>query len=110
EAEQRITTAEGSWILGRGLATFKYTRFANETLSGPDNISTASASSTIGAMLNIAALETQGQVSLPTPITGNTAFNTFLQPYINQYGYLNASGVRVGGATFGYASQFNDQD
>lgn len=110
EAEQRITTAEGSWILGRGLATFKYTRFANETLSGPDNISTASPSSTIGAMLNIAALETQGQVSLPTPITGNTAFNTFLQPYINQYGYLNASGTRVGGATFGYASQFNDQD
>jgi hypothetical protein len=110
EAEQRITTAEGSWILGKGLATFKYTKFANESLSRPDNISSAVPSETIGATLNIASLETQGSVSLPTPITGNTAFNTFLQPYINQYGYLNASGVRTGGSVFGYASQFNDQD
>jgi len=110
EAEQRITTAEGSWILGRGLATFKYTRFANETLSRPDNIAAVSPSDAIGTMLNIAAIETMGQVALPTPISTNPAFNTFLQPFINQYGYVNASGVRVGGATFGYASQFNDQD
>jgi len=111
EAEQRITTAEGSWILGRGLATFKYTRFANETLSRPDNIAAVSPSDAIGTMLNIAAIETMGQVSLPTPITTNPAFNAFLQPFITKYGYVSpTTGQLVGGATFGYASQFNDQD
>jgi len=110
EAEQRITTAEGSWVLGRGLLTGKYTRFANESLSRPDNISSAVPNSAIGTMLNIASLETQGQVSLPTPIATNPAFNAWLQPYINQYGYLNAAGVRVGGSTFGFASQNNIQD
>ncbi|GMV21994.1 MAG: hypothetical protein AMXMBFR57_19430 [Acidimicrobiia bacterium] len=110
ETEQRITTADGSWIIGRGLATFKYTRFANENLSRPDNISSAVPSDQIGATLNIAALDTQGQVSLPTPLSNNAAFNAFLQPYINQYGYVNANGVRTGGTSFGYASQFNDQD
>ncbi len=110
EAEQRITTADGSWIIGKGLATFKYTRFANETLSRPDNISSATPTDQIGATLNIAALETQGLVSLPSPISTNPTFNAWLQPFINQYGYVNAAGARTGGSTFGYASQFNDQD
>ena len=110
EATQKITTAEGSWIIGKGLATFKYTRFANETQSTPDNRSSAVASSTIGSRLDIVNLQTQGLVSLPSPITGNTAFNAFLQPYIDKYGYVNAAGVRTGGSAFGVASQFNDQD
>lgn len=110
EATQKITTAEGSWIIGKGLATFKYTRFANETQSTPDNRSSAVASSTIGSRLDIVNLQTQGLVSLPSPITGNTSFNAFLQPYIDKYGYVNAAGVRTGGAAFGVASQFNDQD
>lgn len=110
ESTQKITTAEGSWILGKGLATFKYTRFANENLGRPDNISPAIPSDAIGSVLNIASIETQGQVSLPLPIAGNTAFNTFLQPFIDKYGYINASGLRSGGATFGYGTQINDQD
>lgn len=110
EETQKTTTAEGSWIRGRGIATFKWTKFENETLSLPDNLSSAVASSTIGATLNIAAIETQGLVTLPTPISGNTAFNTFLQPFIDKYGYVNASGVRTGGTTFGVGSQLNDQD
>ena len=110
EATQKITTAEGSWIVGKGLATFKYTRFANQTQSTPDNRSSAVASSTIGGRLTLSSLEAMGQVALPTPITGNTAFNAFLQPYIDKYGYVNAAGARTGGSTFGVASQFNDQD
>ena len=110
ESEQKITTAEGSWILGKGLATFKYTRFVNENLGRPDNISSATSSEAIGSLLNIASLETQGQVSLPTPIAGNTAFNTFLQPFIDRYGYVGTTGARVGGSTFGFATLLNDQD
>jgi hypothetical protein len=110
EENQKIATAEGSWILGRGLATVKYNRFDNDTLGRPDFISNAVPTDVLGATLNIAALESQGRVSLPTPISGNTAFNTFLQPFIDKYGYVNAAGQRVGGSTFGMASQFNDQD
>lgn len=110
EATQQITTAEGSWIAGKGLATFKYTRFANQNLSKPDNLAAATANSTIGSRLTLGALETMGLVALPSPITGNTSFNAFLQPYIDKYGYVNTSGVRSGGANFGVASGFNDQD
>jgi len=111
EATQKITIAEGSWVIGsRGVATAKYTRFANETLSGPDFVSSARASSAIGSMLDIANLQNQGLLVIPIPRAGETAFNAFLQPYIAQYGYINASGVRTGGALNGFASGFNDQD
>ncbi len=111
EATQKITTAEGSWILGpRSIATFTYTRFANETLTKPDFVSGAVPGSAIGTRLDLTNLITQGRLTIPVPIAGSTAFNTFLQPYINQYGYVNPSGVRTGGAINGYASQFNDQD
>jgi hypothetical protein len=110
EEELKITTAEGSWVYGRGVATFKYTRFANETLGRPDFVSNAVPTNQIGAMLDINALETQGRVTLPIPIAGQGAFNTFLQPYIDKYGYVNSNGVRTGGSTIGYGTQFNDQD
>lgn len=110
KVDYQTTTADGSWILGRGLATFKFTRYVNDTTSLPDNISSATPSETIGTMLDIANIGTLGLVTLPSPIATNPAFNTFLTPFINQYGYLNAAGARTGGATFGYASQFNDQD
>ncbi len=110
EASQKITIAEGSWVISsRSVATAKYTRFDNQNLSKPDFLSSAQASSTIGSRLDVANLISQGRLTLPTPVTGNTAFNTFLQPFLNQYGYVNASGVRTAGIN-GYASQFNDQD
>jgi len=111
ESEQRIWIAEGSWVIGaRSVATGKFTRFEDENLSKPDFLSGATASNAIGARLDIANLITQGRVVLPTPVTGATAFNSFIQPFIDKYGYVNASGVRTGGAVNGYASGFNDQD
>jgi hypothetical protein len=110
EALNTITIAEASWVLGaRSLATAKFTRFANETLGKPDFLSAAVPNSAVGTRLDIANLNTQGRLTLPTPVTGNTAFNTFLQPYLDKYGYVNASGVRTAGVN-GYASQLNDQD
>jgi hypothetical protein len=110
EAWLKIGTAEGSWILSnRSHLTFKYTHFANDTLGRPDTVASVSPSSAIGTRLDIASLDTQGRVRLPVPIAGQTAYNTFIQPYIDRYGYLD-NGVSTGGGLVGYGLQFNDQD
>ena len=110
EAWLKIGTAEGSWILNqRSHVTFKYTHFANETLGRPDTIAGVSPSSAIGTRLDIASLDTQGRVILPNFIAGQTAYNSFITPYIERYGYLT-DGVPTGGGIVGYGLQFNDQD
>jgi len=111
EVTEKVTIAEASWVIGpRSVATAKFTRFDNQNFSAPDFLSSAIPSSTIGSRLDLANLTNQGQVSIPVPVSGNTAFNAFLQPFIDKYGYVNSSGVRSGGAINGYASGFNDQD
>ncbi|HEX6973215.1 MAG TPA: carboxypeptidase regulatory-like domain-containing protein, partial [Vicinamibacterales bacterium] len=110
ESWQKIATAEGSWVINSmSHVTFKYTHFGLETLGRPDFESPTKINPTIGAKLDIVNLEQQGQVSLPTPISTNAAFSTWLQPYIDKYGYT-LNGVKTGGSTFGYATQYNDQD
>jgi hypothetical protein len=110
ESLLRIGTAEGSWILNpRSHLTFKYTYFALETLSRPDFISDAVPTSAVGATLNFANLDQQGRLQVPSPRAGEAAYNAFIQPFIDRYGYVQ-DGVHVGGAVAGYGLQFNNQD
>lgn len=110
QVTQKVTIAEGSWVIGpRSFATAKYTQYENQNLGMPDFISSAVPSGTIGARLDIANLTSQGLVSIPAPVAGATAYNAFIQTYIDRYGYL-VNGVRTGGGTNGYATQLNDQD
>jgi hypothetical protein len=109
-AQQRIGIVEGSWIINnRSHATFKATRFNLETQGRPDNIASVSASQTLGTQLDLGRLDQIGRLSVPLPIAGQTAFNEFVQPLINQYGYVE-NGVRVGGGIVGYGQQFDDID
>lgn len=109
-AEQRIATADGSWIIdSRSHATFKATRFGLATQGRPDTIASVSASPTIGARLDLARLDEIGRFSVPLLIPGQVAFNRFVQPLIDRYGYLE-NGVRVGGGIAGYGQQFDDID
>ena len=110
DIRQKIATADGSWVIGpRSHATFKYTHFANLSLGLPDNIANVSINTTPGTRLDIANLDTLGRVTVPVPVTGATAFNQFVQPIINRYGYVS-NGVPTGGGTVGFGSQFNDED
>jgi hypothetical protein len=110
EAWLKIGIAEGSWILSsRSHLTFKYTHFANENLGRPDNLARVSPSSDLGARLDLGALDTLGRVSVPAPIAGQTAYNSFIQPLIDRYGYTE-NGARVGGGIVGYGLELNDQD
>jgi hypothetical protein len=110
EADLRIAIAEGSWVLNsRSHVTFKYTRFANETLGTPDNLAGVTPGTAPGTRLDIANLATQGRLRVPAPIAGQDAFNAFIQPLINQFGYIQ-DGAPRGGGLVGYGLQLNDQD
>ena len=110
EAQQRIGIAEGSWILNaRSLLTFKYTHFAYETKGIPDILSPATFSDAIGTRMDIANLDRQGLLTVPAPVAGNAAFNAFVAPIIDRYGYVE-NGVKTGGGTNGIASQLDEND
>ena len=110
EAWERIGNADGSWIINNNnFATFKYTHFSNPTQGIPDNVSSATVNTAIGTHLPINDLASQGLLTVPKPIAGNAAQNGFVQPIINQYGYI-VNGVPQGGGIVGFASLLTDQD
>jgi hypothetical protein len=110
EAVLKIATAEGSWVIGsRSYATVRYTHFANQTLGRPDSVSSAQIDITPGTLLDVANLDRQGFLVVPSPVSGADPYNAFIQPIIDRYGYVQ-NGVGVGGGRAGFASQFNDQD
>ncbi|MEZ5319025.1 MAG: carboxypeptidase-like regulatory domain-containing protein, partial [Vicinamibacterales bacterium] len=110
EAWLKIGTAEGSWILNsRSYATAKYTHFANETQGRPDNVANVNLSTAIGSRLPVDMLDRSGLLSVPAPIAGATAYNAFIQPLIDQYGYLSG-GQRTGGGLVGYGTTFDADD
>lgn len=103
-----IAILEGSWIINENsYASFKYTDFENETSGRPDNL--LGLPIAIGQRLDVSALDTQGLFQVPTPIPGQTAYNTFITPLIQRYGFLS-NGARTGGGFVGGAQQINDQD
>jgi hypothetical protein len=110
ESHLQIATAEASWVINsRSYATAKYTHFENLTQGRPDHISDAVFSSAPGTQLDIASLDTQGRLTVPVLVSGATAYNAFVQPIIDRYGFIQG-GVRVGGGTVGFGSQFDDDD
>jgi hypothetical protein len=110
EAKLRIITAEGSWVINaRSTLTFKYTNFANRTLGLPDFIAAATPATQVGTRIDINGLDTLGRLGVPVPVAGQTAYNQFIQPLIDRYGYVQ-NGVRVGGGIAGYGAEINDQD
>ena len=66
-------------------------------------------SDAIGTRLDLANLDRMGLLTVPAPIAGQTAYNAFIQPTINRYGYV-LNGVPTGGGLNGIASQLDDND
>jgi hypothetical protein len=97
--ETKTAFIDGSWLINdRSNLTFKYTDF--ETVGGdePDNL----LNFTIGPGVNLDVdnLDQQGYFDVPFPIDGNADFNSFIQPLIDRYGYLE-NGARTGGGAVG---------
>ena len=108
ESSQNIAILEGSWVIDdRSSANFKFTDFSLETSSQPSTILDVPV--TLGGALNIGTLDQVGRLSVPQILAGETAYNAFIQPLINQYGFLD-NGVQSGGNLVGFGNQINDQD
>ncbi len=110
KATLQIGTADGSWIINpKSVVTFKYTHFVNRTEGTPDHVSNAALNLTLGSKIDTNTLDTLGLFVVPTPVAGQQAYNDFVQPLINRYGY-SLNGVPTGGGTVGYSSLFDHDD
>ncbi len=110
EGRLQIGTAEGSWVISdRSFATFKYTDFANRTLGRPDNVADVTISTAPGTVLDVASLDRIGRLTVPVPVANQPAYNAFVQPLIDRYGYIQ-DGQRVGGGFNGVYQQFDKDD
>jgi len=108
EATLDIGIVEGSWIINDvSNAYVKFTDFQNDTSGLPDTLFNFPIS--VGDNLDVNNLGQQGLFFVPTPRTGEDAYNAFVQPLIDKYGYLE-NGVSTGGGSVGGASQINSQD
>jgi hypothetical protein len=114
EAWQKIGTADASWVINsRSYASFKYTHFENPTQGRPDNVANVTPTLTPGTRIDLANLDKIGLFSVPSPLaataSGADAFNAFIVPIIERYGYT-LNGVKTGGGTVGYGTQFDKDD
>jgi len=109
EATLDIAILEGSWIISdESSFNFKITDFENKTAARPDTLFTFPIAA--GDSLNISALDQQGLFMVPETTGGiDPAFDAFIQPFIDQYGYLD-NGVATGGGNVGGSSTIQDQD
>jgi hypothetical protein len=110
EAWLKIFTADGSYVMNsKSFVNVKFTHFGNETRGRPDNVSNATISTAIGTKLDTTSLDQQGLLTVPTPIAGQTAYNSFIQPLIDRYGYTQ-NGAKVGGGSVGFGTLFDGDD
>ncbi|MGE0453420.1 MAG: carboxypeptidase regulatory-like domain-containing protein [Vicinamibacteria bacterium] len=110
ESRLKIGTVEGSWVINsKSFATVNFTHFGNETSGTPDFTADVVPSTAVGTRIDVNALDTLGRLSVPVPVSTAPAYNAFIQPLIDRYGYT-LNGVKTGGGTVGYGSEFNDQD
>ncbi|MBE3087536.1 MAG: carboxypeptidase regulatory-like domain-containing protein, partial [Chloroflexi bacterium] len=110
ESWMKVGTFDASWVINsRSFASIKYTHYQNPTKGRADNTSAAVPTLSSGTKLDINALDTLGAFNVPTPVAGAAAFNAFIQPLIDRYGYTS-NGVKTGGGTVGFASTLGDAD
>ncbi len=117
--DQNILTLEGSWIISdRSSLSFRYVDWENET--GGEPVTFLNLTTSLGDSINISALDQMGGFKVPEPeeiLPGDTpaeiatkqAFNAFVQPLINQYGYLD-NGVPTGGGLVGSGGNISSAD
>ena len=109
-SEQEIAILEATWVIGsNSFASVEYTDYALETAGRPDRLFGFPIRLDGSVGLDVANLDTQGLLIVPTPVAGEGDFNAFIQPLIDRFGYLE-NGARVGGGQVGGASTINDND
>jgi len=110
ENQLKIGIVEGSWVTGQhGFLSFKLTDFENDTASRPDNLLSFPIRADGSAHLDVNDLEHQGLLLVPLPVAGQDAYNAFIAPLIDRYGFVR-DGVKTGGGHTGVANTFDRDD
>src|SRR5262249_28428597 len=110
QSKQQIGTIDGSWIINpKSFVSVKYTHFVLDTQGRPDHTSDAQINLTLGSKIDTNALDTFGAFSVPVPVAGQDAYNAFVAPLIQRYGY-NLNGVQTGGGLVGFSSLFDNDN
>ena len=108
DSELKIAILEGSWVTSNAsFLSFKYTDYDNPTQGRPDNL--VDFRLALGMPLDIANLDTQGLFEVPLPLAGQDAYNDFIAPIIDRYGFVE-NGVRNGGGQTGFDSTLDNFD
>ena len=88
ENRQKIGIVEASWVVNsRSYVTGKFTDFTLLTHGRPDNVANVTINTTPGTRLDLGNLDKLGLLTVPLPIAGQIAYNEFIQPLIDRYGY-----------------------
>ena len=112
EAGLEIAIFEGSWIINsRSFATVRWTDFANTTTGRPNNpLDGVQISTTLGTRLDLNNLQNLGYFTVPAPDPlASAAYNEFIVPFVQRYGY-DLNGTRTGGGAVGSYFQFDQND
>jgi hypothetical protein len=110
ESTLKIAILEGTWVVNRSsFLSFRATDFENEGASRPDNIFDFPIRADGSVQLDIANLDRQGLLMVPELRPGEAAYNAFVTPIIERYGFLQ-NGVRMGGGEVGGATTIDSDD
>ena len=110
DATLGITILEASWLANeKNSFNFKYTDFENEGSSRPDNLLGFPIRIDGSVGLDVNNLDQQGLLLVPQPLDGEDAFNEFIQPLIDQFGFIQG-GIATGGGEVGVGSTLSNND
>ena len=104
----KIGVLEGTWVVtDNSLLSFKYSNFENKGSTRPDTIFDFQIGPDVP--LDVDNLDQQGHFNVPQPIDGEDAYNAFIAPLIDRYGYME-DGVPTGGGDVGGHFRLDDAD
>ena len=112
----RVAAQDRAPPTARGSSTRAATRPSSTPTSptrrraGPTSSRTSTISTAAGTRLDISNLDTQGRLTVPLPVAGQTAYNAFVQPLIDRYGYVAERRAAWAAARSATACQFDDND
>lgn len=108
EATLDIGIVEANWVINDVSSAYaKYTNFQNDTSSLPDTLFNFPVAA--GDSLDINNLAQQGRFNVPRFLDGEDAYNAFITPLVDQYGFSD-NGVQTGGGAVGGGSTINEQN
>ncbi len=106
----KIAIIEGTWMVSdNSFLSFKASDFENKNGSAPDNVFGFDIADDGSVMLDVDNLDEMGYFNVPQPVAGEDAYNAFIAPLIQRYGYSD-NGVQTGGGGVGGGSTFDNDD